>query len=153
MKDSSSFGHERKKKSTGIMYLLSAQDKKFPPFFPASLQHPVSPCWPVLLLMWDLTRLESRWFGCRQNNSSFYGNSSASPLTMAFRSLLSNRGDFPSSLEPSQQQSHPHRNHLAFCNSRLTARRFQLLERGKWGALGRNIPQSPLLVMLLKSLV
>lgn len=49
------------------------------------------------------------------NNSYFYGNSSASPLTMAFRSLLSNRGVFPPSLEPSQQQPHPHRNHLAFC--------------------------------------
>lgn len=110
---------KKKLKSTGIIYLLSAQDEKFPPFFPTSLQHPLSPCWPVLLLLWDLTRSESRWFGCRQNNSSFYGNSSASPLTMAFRSLLSNRGDFSPSLEPSQQQSHPRRNHLAFCREPL----------------------------------
>lgn len=78
-----------------------------------------SPCWPALLLLWDLTRSESRWFGCRQNNSSFYGNSFASPPTTAFRSLLSNRGGFSSSLEPSQQQSHPRRNHLAFCKEPL----------------------------------
>lgn len=109
---------EKKIKSIGVMYLLSAQYKKFPTFFPASLQHPISPCWPVLPLLWDLTRLESRWFGYRQNNSSFYGNSSASPLTMAFRSLLSNRGDF-SSLESSQEQSHPCRNHLALCKEPL----------------------------------
>lgn len=35
------------------------------------------------------------------------------PPTTAFRSLLSNRGGFSPSLEPSQQRSHPRRNHLA----------------------------------------
>lgn len=72
-----------------------------------------SPSWPALLLLWDLTRSESRWFCCRQNNSSFYGNSSASPPTTAFRSRLSNRGGFSPSLVPSQQQFHPRRNHLS----------------------------------------